>query len=294
MLVGGALAGATYLMTRGARAETRPQMAGMTPGARILDGAVEAALGGASVAFGNRLLRSNPASGTFRRHLGVAARFTGLISVGVGAYRVGAGLLQQAITSARAETRPLAGGGSGGSIDISGTAVLAGGTAVAGYAGYRMLTRGAPAPAAVPAAAAAPGRLARGMGLLRRAALPLTALAVLNEASRGYNSGGASGALRGAGNALTFGALDMVAGALPARPATANSSAHASAVSGAQAAGVNAGAAIASLSNGSSVGSPGVAVTSDGMTAGYQRNRRLASGITISETVSGYATPVRR
>lgn len=199
--------------------------------------------------------------------------------------------------SARAETSgglPVAPGGGG--INISGTTALAAGATVgAGYAGYRMLTRPrVPTPAAIPAAVAAPGRLARGMGLLRRAALPLTALAVLNEASRGYSAGGASGALRGAGNALTFGLSEMAIGAMPARPATANSQAHAAAVSGAQVAGANASAAIAQLAQGSSTGSPGVAVTSDGQTAGYQRNRRLASGITISETVSGYATPVRR
>lgn len=180
-----------------------------------------------------------------------------------------------------------------------GTTALAAGAAVgAGYAGYRAMrgfAAAAPAGAAVPAVAAAPGRLARGMGLLRRAALPLTALAALNEASRGYNSGGAAGAIRGAASSLTFGLSDMVAGAMPARPATANSSAHTAAVSGARGASVNATAAIAQLGNGgASVASPGVAVTSDGMTAGYSRNRRLASGITIHEQVSSYTTPQRR
>ena len=294
MLVGGVLAGATYLMTRGARADTpggstyaerrgtpsRETMLGLG-----MAGGIATMVGGALIQ--GRGILTPGSRGRILRGVGRALRYGGLAMAG-------ANMVLAFSNASRAETRPNA-GGSGGSIDISGTAVVAGGAAVAGYAGYRMLTRGAPAPApaAVPAAAA-PGRLARGMGLLRRAALPLTALAVLNEASRGFTAGGASGALRGAGNALTFGGLDMVAGALPARPSTAGSDAHAAALSGAQVAGVNASAAIASLGNGSSVGAPGVAVSSDGMTAGYQRNRRLASGITISETVSAYQTPVRR
>lgn len=286
LAVGGA---ALALLTRGARAET-PGGLNANPTARVhtLQGGDHFLTGAILNASGGAVLRVNPTS-----HIGRGARLTGRGLMLAGGLQAIGGL----ISSARADTRPQMSGGSIGGINISGTTALAAGATIgAGYAGYRMLTRGGGVtPPPLPAAAAAPvSGLRRVGGLLRRAALPLTALAVLNEASRGYTANGAAGALRGAGNALTFGLSDMAIGALPARPATANSDAHAAAVSGAQVAGANASAAIAQLAQGSSTGSPGVAVTSDGQTAGYSRNRRLASGITISETVSGYQTPVRR